>query len=65
MINNTRVHYDGDPANLLRAGWNAWYIPLADVAGDLSRVTSLTLGIGGGGQGIVYVDDITLTPDAR
>jgi hypothetical protein len=64
-INGTKVAYDGDPAGLMRAGWSKWYIPLAEVAGDLSRVTSLTLGIDGGGMGIVYFDDIHLTADAR
>ena len=64
-INNTKVAYDGDAADLMRGGWNKWYIPLADVAGDLSRVTSLTLGIDGGGQGVVYIDDITVTSEAR
>lgn len=64
-INGTKVPFDGDPAALMRGGWNKWYIPLADVAGDLSGVTSLTIGIDGGGMGVVYVDDILLTGDAR
>ena len=61
-INNTKVTYDGDPAALMRGGWDEWIIPLAYVAGDLSRVTSLTIGIDGGGMGVVYIDDIRLTP---
>ena len=64
-INGTKVAFDGDPAALMRGGWNKWYIPLADVAGNLSGVTSLTIGIDGGGIGVVYVDDIFLTGDAR
>ena len=64
-INGTKVAYDGDPANLMRGGWSKWYIPLADVAGNLGRVTSLTIGIDGGGEGVVYVDDIFLTSDTR
>ena len=59
-INNTKVAYAGDLAALMRGGWNEWIIPLADVAGDLSRVTSLTIGIDGGGMGVVYIDDIHL-----
>ncbi|MHC4175071.1 MAG: LamG-like jellyroll fold domain-containing protein, partial [Planctomycetota bacterium] len=64
-INDTKVTYDGDPAALMRGGWNKWYIPLADVAGNLSGITSLTIGIDGGGTGVVYVDDIFLTDGAR
>ncbi|MCH7919750.1 MAG: discoidin domain-containing protein, partial [Planctomycetes bacterium] len=64
-INGTKVAYDGDPANLMRGGWSKWYIPLADVAGNLGRVTSLTIGIDGGGEGVVYLDDIFLTSDTR
>ncbi|MCH8218391.1 MAG: hypothetical protein IH892_16660, partial [Planctomycetes bacterium] len=64
-INDTRVAYDGDASNLMRSEWSQWYIPLANVAGNLSRVNSLTIGIDGGGAGVVYVDDIFLTPDAR
>ncbi len=62
-INDTRVAYDGDAANLMSAQWSQWYIPLANVAGDLSRVNSLTIGIDGG-EGIVYVDDIFLAAAA-
>ncbi len=40
--------------------WKEWNISLADVAGDLSRVVSLTVGVDGGGAGIVYVDDVFL-----
>jgi len=66
MINDTKVAYDGENSNLMRIGWNKWYISLADVSGtNLSRVNSLTIGIDGGGAGVVYVDDILLTPDAR
>ena len=62
-INDTKVAYDGDTASLMRGGWNKWVILLDDLAGvDLSNVRSLTLGVEGAGGGVVYVDDITLTP---
>ncbi|MCH7921091.1 MAG: hypothetical protein IIC50_24370 [Planctomycetes bacterium] len=62
-INETKLAYDGDTASLMRGGWNKWVILLGDLAGvDLSNVRSLTLGVEGGGAGVVYVDDITLTP---
>ncbi len=65
-INDAQVPYDSDADNLQRAGWSKWFIPLADVTGtDLTQVTSLTIGVDSGGQGIVYVDDIVVTPEAR
>ena len=64
-INDARVTYDGEASNLMRSGWSKWYIPLADVAGNLSSVNSLTIGVDGGGAGVVYFDDIALTADAR
>ena len=63
-INDTRVAYEGDASNLMISEWSAWYIPLANVAGNLSRVNSLTIGIDGGGAGVVYVDDIFLAAGA-
>ncbi len=64
-INDTRVDYDGDASELMLSEWSEWTIALADVAGDLSRVNSLTIGVDGGGAGVVYVDDIFLTPGTR
>ena len=62
-INDTKVVYDGDTASLTRGAWNKWVILLGDVPGvNLSGVRSLTIGVEGGGAGVVYVDDITLTP---
>ena len=64
-INDTKIPYDGNASNLMRLGWNKWTIALAEAAGaDLSRVSSLTIGVDGG-QGVVLVDDIELTSDAR
>jgi len=63
-INDTRVAYDGDASNLMISEWSQWYIPLANVAGNPSRVNSLTIGIDGGGVGVVYVDDILLAARA-
>ncbi len=61
-INDTKVAYDGDAGNLMRVGWNKWAIILGDVAGaNLSSVRSLSIGVEGGGAGVVYIDDISLT----
>ncbi|MCH7918180.1 MAG: LamG domain-containing protein [Planctomycetes bacterium] len=65
-INDTQVVYDGDPADLQRIGWHKWYIDLAALpAATRGGVNSLTLGIDSGGAGVIYIDDILLTPDAR
>ena len=63
-INDTRVAYDGDASDLMSSQWTQWYIPLANMAGNLSGVNSLTIGIDGGGIGVVYVDDIFLAASA-
>ncbi|MCH8219656.1 MAG: LamG domain-containing protein, partial [Planctomycetes bacterium] len=65
-INDTKVSYDGASSDLMHLGWNKWTIPLSSIsASTLSRVTSLTIGIEGNGSGVVYVDEIQLTADAR
>jgi hypothetical protein len=64
-INDTRVDYDGDASHLMGSEWREWTITLADLAGDLSRVNSLTIGVDGGGAGVVYVDDIFLRGGTR
>jgi len=65
-INDSTVLFDGDASALTRTGWSKWYIVLADVVGaDLTQVKSLTVGVDNGGKGVVYVDDIVLTPEAR
>ncbi len=64
-INDTKVLYDGDAANLLRAQWQPWYVDLTSLTGaDLSRVTELTIGLEGG-EGMLFIDDITLSPKER
>jgi len=64
-INGTKVPYDGDAADIARAGWQPWNIDLSTVGGNLSNVTSLIVGIeGAGAAGVVYIDDIRLYPNA-
>jgi hypothetical protein len=61
-INNTKVAYDGDPADIAQSGWLAWNIDLSTVSG-LQNVTSLTIGVdGGNAAGMLYIDDIRLYP---
>jgi len=63
-INNTKVPYNGDAADIKKPAWQAWNIDLSTLSG-LSRVTKLTLGVeGAGASGVVYFDDIRLYPKA-
>ncbi|MEN6427822.1 MAG: LamG-like jellyroll fold domain-containing protein [Phycisphaerales bacterium] len=63
-VNNTKVAYDGDAADLTRGVWQVWNIDLSTV-GSVSSVRSLTIGVeGAGAAGTLYVDDIRLYPRA-
>ncbi|MBN2129877.1 MAG: LamG domain-containing protein [Sedimentisphaerales bacterium] len=57
-INGVKVPYGGDIAD---GGWVPWEIDLASVGVSLTNVTTLTIGIEGGGTGVIFVDDIILT----
>jgi len=61
-INNSKVVYDGDPADMAREEWQTWNIDLTALNG-LQNVTALTIGIdGAGAKGMLYIDDIRLYP---
>ncbi len=61
-INDTRVDYDGETADITTPLWQVWNIDLSSVDG-LANVTTLTIGIeGSGATGILYIDDIRLYP---
>ncbi len=63
-INGTKIPYDGDAADIGIGGWKKWSIVLADIGANLSSVTSVTIGIeGAGAAGVVYIDDIRLSPE--
>ncbi len=61
-INTTKILYNGDLESLKRAYWQIWSIDLTTL--DVSSVTSLSIGFdrigAAGGQGIIFIDDITL-----
>ncbi len=62
-INNTKIAYNGDAANLAKSAWQAWNIDLSTVSASLNSVTSLTIGVeGSGSKGLLYIDDIRLYP---
>jgi hypothetical protein len=59
-INNAKVVYDGDQADLTRYGWQAWNLDLSTL-GNVGSVRSLTIGIeGSGATGMLYIDEIRL-----
>ena len=60
-INNTKVPYDGDAADLAKVIWQTWNIDLSTVGANLTSVTKLTIGVeGANATGTVYIDDIHL-----
>jgi len=59
-INDTKVVYDGDTADLTQSIWHPWNIDLS-TAGNVNSVRSLALGVDGSGvAGTLYFDDIRL-----
>jgi len=62
-INGTKVAF-GDAGALSKLRWQQWNIDLASVGTNLTNVTTLTLGVEGGGSGIVYIDDLRLYREA-
>jgi len=64
-VNGTTVTYEGEPDTLLQPTWQLWYIDLADLAGaNLSSVRELTIGLEGG-AGLLFIDDLMLSPLER
>jgi hypothetical protein len=64
-INNTKIVYDGYPADVARPTWQVWNIDLSAVGGNLKNVTQLTIGVeGAGATGVLYIDDMRLYPRA-
>jgi hypothetical protein len=60
-INNTKVAYSGEVANLQRARWSQCNIDLSAVpASSLQSVKTLTLGVENAGEGKLLFDDIGL-----
>jgi len=56
-ISGTKVLYDGD---ISVPGWKQWSVDLASVGTNLSNVTTLSIGVDGGGSGMLLVDEIAL-----
>ncbi|UCG47484.1 MAG: LamG domain-containing protein, partial [Phycisphaerales bacterium] len=65
-VNGVQVNYDGDASNLTRTPWQVWNIDLTAINTNLSRVTSLAIGIQGpGATGTLLLDDIRLYAQGR
>ena len=60
-INSTKV--DGAP-DISQPGWQAWIVDLSSLGAPLNSVTQLTIGVEGGTEGVLYIDDIRLYPRA-
>ncbi len=58
-INNRKVSYNGDAADISAGEWKVWEIDLSTVNTDLDEVESMTLGMEDG-EGLIYIDDIIL-----
>ena len=59
-IGGTKILYDGDAANLGIAAWQIWNIDLSAMGGNLTSVREMAIGVEGGGEGVLYIDDIRL-----
>jgi len=63
-LNNSKVAYSGNAANIALTTWQLWNIDLTSFGVNLSNVTELSIGLersgAAGGMGVVYIDDIRL-----
>jgi hypothetical protein len=59
-VNNTKLVYNGDAGDITKTRWTQWNIDLTSLAGGLQKVTKLTIGVEGAGQGRICVDDFRL-----
>jgi len=61
-INNTKIIYPYDAANIAKDAWQAWNIDLSSM--DVESVTTLQIGVdGSGASGLLLIDDIRLYPE--
>ncbi len=60
-INNTRIPYPGNAADIAAETWTTWQIDLASRAATARSVSTLSIGVdGSGATGLLYIDDIWL-----
>jgi len=64
-LNDVKVAYDGDMADITQEQWHQWDIDLALFGVNLANVTTISIGFDRGASpasGVVYFDDIRLYP---
>ncbi len=61
-VNAVRADYGGDAGDIARPEWTQWSIDLVSLGTNLQNVTGMTIGIEGGGSGIIFIDDLQLWP---
>jgi hypothetical protein len=54
------VRYDAGAPDVASPTWVAWEIDLASIGVTLTNITQLSIGVEGGGAGVLYVDAIRL-----
>jgi len=60
-INNTKIPYPGNAADIATEAWTPWEIDLTSRAASVRSVSTLSIGIdGSGASGLLYIDDIRL-----
>jgi len=60
-INNSKVVYGGNAADMTKLRWRQWNIDLASLGVNLRNITKLSVGVdGNGAKGTLYFDDIRL-----
>jgi len=63
-LNNVKVVYDGNAADIAKPEWTQWNTNLSDFGVDLTNVTQLGIGLdkigATGGSGVLLLDDIRL-----
>jgi hypothetical protein len=57
-INDTKVYFAGGGPSM--PFWTQWMVPIAAFGIDLSDITTLSIGVDGGGSGLLYIDDISI-----
>ena len=60
-INSTKVTYPLDAGNIAIGAWQVWNIDLAELGGNLSNVSTMSIGVDGAtASGMILIDDIKL-----
>ncbi|NQV34945.1 MAG: LamG domain-containing protein [Phycisphaeraceae bacterium] len=60
-INNTKITYQLDAANIAIGAWQVWNVDLTQIAGSLSSVSTMSIGVdGAGASGMILIDDMKL-----